>query len=145
MLNSKVPTFGVEKGSVPLMIQKTINFNTSGIASGVNWFKIEASTAKPVLVEFFVEVVTAFNAASTNVLTAGRSTDSGFDDIITAAMVTEATPGFYPASNANVLVRFTSDTLIKVSYTQTGTAATTGQAIFYARITPFAPTVSVRS
>lgn len=140
MMHTKVPTFGKEQGAVPAMIQMVVDFNTAGIATGIDWFKIEASAGKPVLIEFWAEVVAAFNAVTTNVLTAGRSTDSGLDDIITAGMITEGTPGFYPASNANVKIRFTADTLVQISYTQTGTAATTGQAIFYARITPLADT-----
>lgn len=124
------------KGFIGSLIQKTVNFDDAGIATGNSWFRVLASAERPVLVEFFAEVITAFNAVTTNVLTAGRSTDAGFDDILTSGNITEGTPGFYPASNANVKIRFTTDTDIWVSYTQTGTAATTGQAKFYARITP---------
>lgn len=104
-----------------------VNFNTTGVASAILVDTIRATTDKPVQVEVSAQVVTAFNAVTTNVLTAGTSATA--TEWLGAADITEGTPGYYPASNAVNKFRLTADTPIYVKYTQTGTAATTGAAI----------------
>ncbi len=89
---------------------------------------IKASATKPVQIEVSCQVITAFNAVTTNVLTAG--TDTTANQWLGAADITEGTPGFYPASNAVAKFRLTADTDVYLKYTQTGTAATTGSAVF---------------
>jgi len=73
-----------------------------------------------------VRVKTAFNAATTNVLTVGTS-DGSDADVVAAGDVNEGSTG-----TAVVLrgcdLDFASDTDIYVRYQQTGTAATTGVA-----------------
>lgn len=133
MQHNRLPTFENLQGNVPASKEFTINFNTTGVATGSALCKVQASVAKPVMLEISAQVVTAFNGGTTNVLTLGTSAGSN-DQYIAAADITEATPGFYPA--APVRVRLEADTTITARYTQTGTAATTGKARFIIRFTP---------
>ena len=87
---------------------------------------IFATTANPVEVEVSCNVITLFNAVSTNVLTVGTSTTA--TEWLAAGDITEGTPGYYPGSNAVKKFRLTATTPIYVKYTQSGTAATTGAA-----------------
>lgn len=134
---TKVP---ILNGSVACLLTFAALFNTAGIAAGVKMMTIVASPTKPVLLEVFAEVITAFNAVSTNVVTVG--TDATANQLLAAADITEGTPGFYPASNATVKKRLIADTDIYLKYTQTGTAATTGEALVYFRLTPLHPSPS---
>lgn len=73
-----------------------------------------------------VHIVTAFNAATTNVLTVGTS--SGSDaDVVSSSDIDETATGCTIVGRGCALA-FTADTNIYVKYTQTGTAATTGAA-----------------
>jgi len=103
-----------------------VNFNTVGIASAILVDTIHATADNPVHVEVSACVVTAFNAGTTNVLTAGTSSTA--TEWLGSADITEGTPGYYPASNAVFKARLVADTAIYVKYAQTGTAATTGAA-----------------
>ena len=85
-----------------------------------------------VVVQCWVEVLTAFNAASTNVLTVG--TVAAADKYLAAADVTEATPAVYPTGGKGPFAAETVAATLNVKYTQTGTAATTGAARAYALI-----------
>lgn len=116
-------------------------FNTTGIGSGVKMCTISADASHPVLLEIFAEVITAFDAGTTNVLTAGTDAASG-DQLLAAGDITEGTPGFYPAANATVKKRLIADTDIYLKYTQTGDAAEAGNALFYLRLTPLHPSPS---
>lgn len=81
------------------------------------------------------DVITAFNAGTTNVVTVG-TTSSSHNEIV-ASGITAGTPGVYHLTSAaglglQVSGGSTWTTLnmpIYVSYTQTGTAATAGQAV----------------
>lgn len=81
-----------------------------------------------------VRVTTAFNAATTNVLTVGTSGGSDAD-VVAAGDVDESTPGVTIVETGCSLT-FSDDTDIYVKYTQTGTAASTGAATV---IIPYAP------
>lgn len=86
-----------------------------------------------VVVKVWVQVLTAYNAATTNVLTVGNTAST--TKFIGASDVTEATPGVYPATDA--LPPGTAETVdsnLLVSFSQTGTAATTGASKVYAII-----------
>ena len=135
MQHNRLPTFENLQGNVPAVREFTVNFNDAGIATGSALCKVFASVTKPVLLEITAQVVTAFNAVTTNVLTLGDSADSGIDNYLAAGDITEATPGFYPAGGV-VRVRLEADSVITASYTQSGTAATTGKARFIIRFTP---------
>jgi len=115
-------------------LRKDIAFNTTNIAAGV---EIGAVPANAKIKQIIVYVDEAFNAGTTNVLVAG-TTATG-TDLVAASDVTEGTIGVYtPADAANQgrgLV-FASDTTLYVSYTQTGTAATTGKAVVIVSYVP---------
>lgn len=122
-----IGSFEKRQGSASVVHTYPVQFDTTGIASGVKVDTIKASATSPVQVEVSCQVITAFNAGTTNVLTAG--TDSTATQWLGAGDITEGTPGFYPAANAVAKFRLTSDTDIYIKYTQTGTAATTGSAV----------------
>lgn len=135
---TKVP---VLNGNVACMLTFAALFDTTGIADGVKQCTILASATHPVLLEIFAEVITAFDAGSTNVLTAGTDAADA-NQLLAAADITEGTPGFYPAANATVKKRLVADTDIYLKYTQTGDAAEAGEALFYLRLTPLHPSPS---
>jgi hypothetical protein len=86
-----------------------------------------------VVVQCWVQVTTAFNAGTTNVITLGDGTTA--DKYLAAADVTEGTPGVYPTGGKGPFVAETAAKTLTATYAQTGTAATTGAARVYAVIT----------
>ena len=91
------------------------------------------------------EIVTAFNAATTNVLTLGTSQASA-NELQPTAQITAGTPAYYPATAGASSGRQNTQTAqalinnvdvcqggvgIWAKYTQSGTAASTGKAIFH--------------
>lgn len=109
--------------NVTHVISKTVNFNDTGIASGVVFGTIPAGA---LILRSGGVVETAFNAATTNVLTIGLEDDSGFDNLSTSSTFTEGTPGGYSAIAG--LAPLSANKDVVVSFTQTGTPATTGKA-----------------
>jgi hypothetical protein len=108
-------------------LKKTINFSDAGIASGLAFDNALPMAA--FILSVLVEVVTVFNAATTNVITAGVNA-STYNNLVNAgdinegvAEVTSVTRGLGRALTA------AGDVVPYVIYTQSGTAATTGQAI----------------
>ena len=73
-------------------IAATVNYNDAGIAGGV---VIGTLPKGALILSAGGNVETAFNAATTNVLTLGLEDDSGFDNIVGASGFTEGTPGGY--------------------------------------------------
>lgn len=107
-------------------LRKRVNYNDAGISAGIVMGTLPAGAQ---VIDLTVRVLTLFNAGSTNVLTVGtNSTDfnnlsgSGSSDI------TEGTAEMYRVAPANFDVTFSADTDVYVKYTQSGTAAGTGQA-----------------
>lgn len=86
------------------------------------------------------EIVTAFNAATTNVVTFGTSQGSA-NEILPSSSITPGTPGWYPSGANAGKLRITQNTDLWMKYTQTGTAATTGLARFYINILPLDPSI----
>lgn len=76
-----------------------------------------------IIAKTVVEVITVFNAATTNVLIVG--TDADDDAYVTAADVAEGSTGTTTVARSATLG---ANTEIKAKYTQTGAAATTGSA-----------------
>lgn len=70
-----------------------------------------------------VEVKTAFNAGTTNVITVGHG--AGLDEFVAAADANEGAAGTTVVGKMSTL---TADKTVKVKYAQTGAAATTGEA-----------------
>ena len=126
------PTFPVkDPGQGKLgVITATVTFATGAVQVGAIPLLARILRATCIL-------ITAFNAGTTNVLTAGV-TLANANELIGSADVTEATPATYLAPGAN-LAAVNSATAtgndeggvgLFVKYAQTGTAATTGLAVF---------------
>lgn len=123
-LNTGQPARDFLFGTVQHLV-KTVNFNTLGVATA-DTVKVGTLPNGAQILSATVRIKTAFNAATTNVLTVGTSAGSDAD-IVSAADVNEG------ATGTTVVYRgcdldFTADTAIYAQYAQTGTAATAGVA-----------------
>lgn len=104
------------------VLQGTIKFNSTGGLVTLGTLP-EGAT----LVKVEVDVKTAFNAATTNVLTVGTVADD--DAYVTADDVNEGAAGFTSVGGNGTAI--TADTVVKAKYVQTGDAATAGEADVY--------------
>lgn len=122
-----VPAPRQDPRQVPNTLKKTVNFGDAGISSGVAF-----DNSLPLgafIIGVFVEIVTAFNAATTNVLTVGTNATT-YNDLVQAADIDEGTTGVtWVVRGWGRSIAATADKIPYAKYTQTGTAATTGQAI----------------
>ncbi len=100
-----------------------VAYNTDDIDEGVVLYEVPQ---KAIITGAVAVVGTAFNAATTNVLTMGANSD--VNDLLGASDVTEGTKGAY---TVNKFVEVAKGAKIKAKYTQTGTAATAGTAELY--------------
>jgi hypothetical protein len=108
-------------------LKKTVNFNDTGIAVGVALDNPLPQNA--FILRVLVEVVVAFNAVTTNVLTFG-TVGATYNNIVNAGDINEAAVGVYDVTRAlGRSLTAAADVNVFAQYTQTGTAATTGQAI----------------
>lgn len=115
-------------GMVQMFHGGTVNFNTNGIADGVVLCNIPKGTF---ITKAVAVVSTAFNAATTNVLTVGfRESMDGF---MGASDITAGTAGIY---KKELFVEGGENTEIYARYTQTGAVATAGTAEIYLEIVP---------
>lgn len=113
--------------------RKTVNYNDVGISTGVKMGTLPIGAE---VVDAIAKVKTAFNAATTNVLTCGTNSSS-YDNILGASDITEGTPGVYRAPVAGLIADGnTVGDDIYVKYTQSGTAATTGKAVIMVMYVP---------
>ncbi len=112
-------------------LRRTVNFDTPfADAPGVtatNGVPIGALEAGAAVLGVDVVIETAFNAATTNVLTVGTTADvAGF---AATAGTAPGTAGFKPnLQGALSGIPLAANTICYVKYSQTGTAATTGKA-----------------
>ncbi|MFA6031819.1 MAG: hypothetical protein WC889_02830 [Myxococcota bacterium] len=107
-------------------LRRDIAFNTTGIATGVLIGTVPAGAK---LTQVLIHIDTAFNAGTTNVLQGGV-TGVG-TTLFTTTEAAAGTAGVKVATDSATQGRgleFAADTDLFVSYTQTGTAATTGVA-----------------
>lgn len=108
-------------------LKKTVNFNDVGIATGNAFDNYLPQGA--FIENVLVEIVTAFNAVTTNVLTVGTNS-ANFDNIVAAGDVDEAALGVTQVTRAlGRSLASAAAVLPYAMYTQTGTTATAGQAI----------------
>lgn len=108
-------------------LTKTVNFGDVGIASGVAFANSLPQGA--FIVDVLVEIVVAFNAGTTNVLTVGTNTPTN-NNIVNAADVNEAVTAVTSVTRGlGRSLAAAAEAPIFAMYTQTGTAATTGQAV----------------
>lgn len=125
MPNQTGDTYGTRQGSDATIHSFPVAYNTTGLSSGLSsGIVIKASADKPVQIECSAQVVTAFNAATTNLLSLGNSTTA--TEYIASASITGGTAGYYPTSNAVGKFRLTADATIYAKYAQTGDVAATG-------------------
>lgn len=97
-----------------------VKFDTTGIDTGVDLKKLPNNMK---ITRAVAVIGTAFDAGTTNVLTIGTNDD--VDNILGSGDVTEGTAGAYSKS---VFVDGAKGDKIKAKFTQTGTAATAGEA-----------------
>lgn len=110
---------GVEQ----VMFAGSIAFDTEKASEGVVLTKLPAN----IIVTKAVAVVkTAFNAATTNVITVG--TDDNIGNLLGSSDITGGTAGAYIK---NTFAESKAATDVKAKYTQSGTAATAGEADIY--------------
>ena len=109
-------------------VSKVIVHNTSGLSAGVPFF-IMPKGGQITLCGCLIETV--FNPATNNILTLGHGANLNelFDASTSGSSIDEATAGWYESAAAKAL-KFAADTEIKIKYVQSGTAATTGKALF---------------
>lgn len=108
-------------------LKKTVNYNDASIATGVAFD--ESLPLGAYIVQVDVEIVTAFNAGTTNVLTIGTNATS-YNDIVNAADVNEAATGVTEVTRGKGRsLAASAEKPVYAKYTQTGTAGTAGQAI----------------
>ena len=103
---------------------KTVNFNDTGIGTGLSMGKIPAGSH---VLHANARISTAFNSAGTNRLVVGTNASS-YNNIMTSTVAAASTTGGKQSVIGGAL-SFTQDTDIFVKYSAaTGTAATTGVA-----------------
>lgn len=109
-------------------LKKTVNYNDPGIANGSPF---EAWIPQGAFIsQVLCEIVTVFNAATTNVLTVGTNGPATYDNIINAGDVNEAALGVTNVVRAlGRGLAAAGNVRPYAKYTQTGAAATTGQAV----------------
>lgn len=112
-------------------VEKTVSFNTAGIAAGVFWFRIPARAQ---VVQFLVNVETVFNGGTTNVLTAGYG--ASLNEIAASGDINEASATAQAVATPLGL-EFTAEQDVYIKYVYTGDDPTTGKARFYLRYIPF--------
>ena len=106
-------------------IRKKVTFADAGIAGGV---PVEWLRKGSIILGTDVVVTTAFNAATTNVVTVGTNA-TAYDNIVAAADVNEGATGLTQnvKPTGAALGPLAADSQLFVKYTQSGTAATTGE------------------
>jgi hypothetical protein len=111
----------------------TVNFNDAGIAAGVGKQTLPAGA---IIIGTDVQIVQAFNAATTNVLTVGLAGVA--NNVVLATDVDEATVALTQnvKPSGTALGPLAADSQVTATYAQTGTAATTGKAIVIIKYVP---------
>lgn len=115
-------------GMVQMFHGGTVDFDTTGIAEGIVLCNIPKGTF---ITKAVAVVRTAFNAATTNVLTVGFK--ESMDGFMGASDITAGTAGVY---KKELFVEGGENTEIFVKYIQTGTVATAGTADIYLEVVP---------
>jgi|ERR1043166_8076566 hypothetical protein len=112
--------------------RKRVNWNDPAIAGGIY---VGTLPAGAVLADAGVRVNTAFNAATTNVLQMGTTATGG--EILANAVVLAGAAGYKSAKSGTAFAATLAvDTDVFVSYTQSGTAASAGQADLWVAYIP---------
>ena len=108
-------------------LKKIVNYNDAGISVGLAFDNPLPQNA--FILRVLVEIVVTFNAVTTNVLTVG-TVGPTYNNIVAAADVNEGAAGVYDVTRGlGRALTAAGDVSVYAQYTQTGTAATRGQAI----------------
>lgn len=108
-------------------LKRTTNFNDVGIATGGAFDNYLPQNA--FITAVLVEIVTAFNAVTTNVFTVG-TVGTAFNNLVAAGDVNPLVAGVYSATRGlGRSLTSAAAVLPTAKYTQSGTAATAGRAI----------------
>jgi hypothetical protein len=103
-----------------------VSFNDPGVAAGVPFLTLPQGAY---ITDVQVEIVTPFNAGGTNVLTVGTNGPT-YNNMIASADVNPANAGVTVATRGwGRALANAADTAVFVMYTQTGAAASQGQAV----------------
>lgn len=107
-------------------LRLVVNFNDANVSTGVLVGQLPAGAQ---IVAAVVRVITLFNAGTTNVLTIGTNSPN-YDNIFGAAGIAEGAAGANTVTTTTAsLLQAAVATDVFAKYTQTGTAASQGQAI----------------
>jgi hypothetical protein len=109
-------------------IRALFNYNDAGLSAGVY---IGTLPATAFITGWWCEIVTLFNAGTTNPITVGGNA-AAYNNIMQAGDNTPGTAGVYAAPVARLgrSVASAGDIQLYLKYAPTGTAATTGQGVF---------------
>lgn len=126
-----------EDVGVQLLGPFVVNFDTANIGS-TNGVQFGSLPAGSIVLRTTVSVITAFNAATTNVLVVGVAADD--DALMTSAVAVAGTPGVKVTNGpaATLTTPTAADVAVFAKYTQSGTAATAGRAVVYVEFYPAA-------
>lgn len=105
------------------IIRGRVTLGDTGLTTGIEIGKIPAGSF---VLPPTVNIETAFNAATTNVLVVGSAADD--DGFLTSAVALAGATGIKTGVTGAQLGNIAADTSVYVKFTQTGTAATTGVA-----------------
>jgi len=106
-------------------LRKTVNYNDPNIATGIPFSNYLPKGAQ--ILDTYVNIITAFNAGTTNVLTVGQNASS-YNDIVGASDVDETAVAMTAVLTGGKLDLSAGEVQPYVKYAQTGTAATAGKA-----------------
>jgi hypothetical protein len=130
-----IPARNCSEGQNVCYIRATINYNDSNISAGV-WFASIPANAYVLSIDAYVS--TAFNAASTNLLSIG-ATKTGTDFVATSganASVTLGSTGItHLTAAAGLATVATGNTSLQSGYSSTGTGPVPAYVPIFARYT----------
>lgn len=108
-------------------MRKYVTYSDASIDAGT--LRMPAALpAGSIITQVIVDVVTAFNAGTTNVLTVGTQSGTA-NDIVTAGDVNEGAAGVNNVTTSAAIGYIGSSAIdLFIKYAQTGTAATAGAA-----------------
>lgn len=115
------------------VVGREINLGVQGLATGM--FPIGAFEKNTIIEDIRVSILTAFNAATTNVLEIGTLVAGTFTaNLVTNANAAAGVVGNNKVGTGTLLgAPLAADTVIYARFTQTGTLATTGKAVAWAK------------
>ena len=111
-----------------LHVCRKVSLGNPQLAAGT--FPIGAAEKNAIPIRAGISITTVFNAATTNVLTLGTAADD--DGLVTSANAVAGTLGVKEGTGAQLGIPLAADTVFYAKFTQTGTAATTGEAYAWA-------------